>query len=197
MRIIDKTKDGMKMEKETQSMYISTYTKVRMNPTNPKKEDIRIEDIAHALSLMTRANGHFKTFYSVAQHSVNCADEAEKRGYSGRVRLACLLHDASEAYLSDITRPVKAQFPQYLKFEENLQNTIWDFAGISKLTDEEEEQVKEIDDAMLYFEFLNLHDTKLFGSEPYLLSSPDFSEKHFSFFENKFLEKYHDLEGDI
>ena len=59
-------------------------------------KDILIEDIAHALSLMCRANGHFKEFYSVGQHCIYCCEEAIKRGYSNTVALACLLHDASD-----------------------------------------------------------------------------------------------------
>ena len=51
---------------------ILTYSKIRFCPLEPVEEDIRIEDIAHALSLMTRANGHIPHFYSVAQHSINC-----------------------------------------------------------------------------------------------------------------------------
>ena len=43
--------------------YILTYTKTRFYPLNPRKEDIKIEDIAHSLSLMTRANGHHKHFF--------------------------------------------------------------------------------------------------------------------------------------
>lgn len=46
---------------------ITTYTKLRMSPLKPETEDIRIEDIAHALLLMTRANGHFPEFYSVGR----------------------------------------------------------------------------------------------------------------------------------
>ena len=84
-----------------------------MNPLCPKQEEIRIEDIAHAQSLMTRANGHFPEFYSVGQHSIACAREAIARNYSSRVVLACLLHDGSEAYLSDITRPVKGELSEY------------------------------------------------------------------------------------
>ena len=76
--------------------YISTYTNRKINPVQPVAEDIVIEDIAHSLSLMTRANGHLTHFYSVAQHTINCYKEAKARGYSERVQLGCLLHDASE-----------------------------------------------------------------------------------------------------
>ena len=62
--------------------YITTYTGVHFTPTEPKAEDIRIEDIAHALSMICRGNGHVKTFYSVGEHCINCAAEAEARGYS-------------------------------------------------------------------------------------------------------------------
>lgn len=77
------------------SDYILTYSKTKFYPLEPVMEDIKIEDIAHALSLMTRANGHFKNFYSVAQHSINCYKEAKVLGLSKRVQLGCLLHDAS------------------------------------------------------------------------------------------------------
>ena len=49
-------------------MYITTYSKIHFTPLDPKIEEIKAEDIAHAQSLMTRANGHFPEFYSVAQH---------------------------------------------------------------------------------------------------------------------------------
>ena len=99
------------------SDHITTYSGVKFSPLNPKEEDIRIDDIAHALSLMTRANGHFPEFYSVAQHCIACCKEAIARGYSNKVALALLLHDASEAYLSDITRPLKKHLEVYLSYK--------------------------------------------------------------------------------
>ena len=86
---------------------IMTYSRVLMDPLDARPDQILIEDIAHSLSLMTRANGHCRQFYSVAQHSINCALEARNLGLSPRVQLACLLHDAAEAYIADIPRPVK------------------------------------------------------------------------------------------
>lgn len=82
--------------------WIQTYTGKQFWPLNPSVNDIDIEDIAHALSNQCRFAGHCEKFYSVAQHSVLVshfcdADDA----------LWGLLHDASEAYLVDMCRPVK------------------------------------------------------------------------------------------
>ena len=69
------------------------------------------------------------------------------------VILGCLLHDASEAYLCDVTRPVKKHIPQYLRAEEKLQAVIWKrFIG-RDLTDTEQNQIFEIDDHILSQEF--------------------------------------------
>ena len=100
--------------------YITTVTGKHFDPMDPGNHDFNIVDIAHALSLICRGNGHIRFFYSVAQHSIACAEEAVARGYSPEVILGCLLHDASEAYLSDVTRPVKKELPQYLMAEETL-----------------------------------------------------------------------------
>ena len=133
--------------------YITTVTGKHFFPLNPNQHDIDIRDIAHALSLICRANGHFKHFYSVAQHSIACAAEACARGCSLEVTLGCLLHDASEAYLCDVTRPVKKHIPAYLQAEENLQSVIWErFIG-RELTEAEKQQIFEIDDHILSMEF--------------------------------------------
>ena len=133
--------------------YITTVSGIHFYPLDPNPKDIDIEDIAHALSLICRANGHFKYFYSVAQHCIACAVEAAERGFSLEVILGCLLHDASEAYLCDVTRPVKKHIPQYLQAEEKLQGVIWKrFIG-RELTEDEQQQIFEIDDNILSQEF--------------------------------------------
>ena len=136
-------------------MHITTYSKIHFTPLEPKEEEILLDDIVHAQSLMTRANGHFPEFYSVAQHSIACGKEAAARKYSDRIVLACLLHDASEAYLSDITRPVKRELEGYKKMEETLQNVIYRrFLG-NLLSKEEQQAVQSVDDTCLYYEFLH------------------------------------------
>lgn len=56
--------------------YITTYTRNHFNPVHPEAEKIDIQDIAHALSLTCRGNGHVSSFWSVGEHCICCAKEA-------------------------------------------------------------------------------------------------------------------------
>ena len=172
---------------------IMTYTKKMFDPLQPNAELIDIEDIAHALSMLCRANGHFKSFYSVAQHSINCMKEAEARGHSDRIQLACLLHDASEAYLSDVTRPVKVELPRYKEIEAPLQETIWNKWLGEPLTEEERKQVFDIDDAILAHEFLNLMGEKITDQIPEINSVPKFAFSGFDACKQQFLRLFRQL----
>ena len=176
---------------------ITTFSRVKLNPLNPKKENILIDDIAHALSLMARANGHFPEFYSVAQHSIFCCEEAIARGYSNRVALACLLHDASEAYMADIIRPVKKHLSEYLEIEEKLQAFIYrNFIG-EDLSHEELKLVSFVDNALLYNEFVHYMNEKLNIDKVELLTSPDFKFTDFKEVEHKFKELFYQLVDNI
>lgn len=146
------------------SDYILTFTGVKFNPFEPKESDINIYDIAHSLSLLTRANGHFKHFYSVAQHSINCYQEALGRGFSRTLQLACLLHDSSESYISDLTRPVKSRLEYYLIVEEKLQKMIYKRFGLENLSCEDIAKVKCIDDTVLHYEFLEFKGVPIFDN---------------------------------
>lgn len=94
--------------------WIQTFSGKRFFPLSPREEDVDILDIGHALSNLCRFGGHTKKFYSVAQHSVICCCHlrelllpgcAETLLYS--YHLAALLHDAAEAYIIDLPRPIK------------------------------------------------------------------------------------------
>lgn len=167
---------------------ILTYTNTLFYPLHPHVDEVKIEDIAHALSQMCRANGHFKTFYSVGQHSINCAQEAKARGLPNRMQLACLLHDASEAYISDITRPVKCYLEEYRKIEHNLQKVIYEKFGIEHLTEEEYNEIQEIDNALLHHEFKSLHYQGIYDCPPKLYMNHDFAEERMMDVEIKFIE---------
>lgn len=133
---------------------IATFTGGQIAPLSPDPADVDILDIAHALSNQCRFTGHTRTFYSVAQHSVNvsmlCSD---------RLALWGLLHDATEAYLSDIARPIKrfaGEFgAAYTAVEDGLMAAIiarWGLDNILPMPDE----VKEADNIMLANEIRSL-----------------------------------------
>jgi len=175
------------------SDHITTFSGIKFTPVTPDPAHININDIAHSLSLMCRGNGHIIHFYSVAQHCINCAKEAMARNFSRKVQLACLLHDASEAYLSDITRPVKKYLPIYVEIEENLQNIIYSHFFGSLLTAEECQQVKQIDDDMLVNEFKDLMKREVFDCQIAIVSKPNLEFINFADVEKEFLQIFNNL----
>lgn len=92
--------------------WMQTYSGRRFFPFDPSPDQIDIKDIAHALAMTCRYGGHCKQFYSVAQHSVLVAEKAP-----AQYALRALLHDAPEAYIGDLVRPIKHQ-PKMAAFEE-------------------------------------------------------------------------------
>lgn len=126
-------------------MNFYTFSGKEIDLLNPTVEDICIEDIAHALPNICRFNGHVKRFYSVAEHSILCANLIQNKKY----RLEALLHDASEAYLGDVTRPLKASLPEYSSIEKNFQRVIAKKFGFAYPMPKE---VIEIDDYLLSIE---------------------------------------------
>lgn len=168
---------------------IFTYCGKSFDPFRPAEADIDPRDIAHALSLLCRANGHIDHFYSVAQHSLNCLVEARVRGYSTRTQRFCLLHDAAESYLSDLTRPVKEHFPLYREAETRLQRVIFSALGAGVPTEEEWKAVGEIDDCLLAQEFLRLRGIELFDRTPELKGDCDFSLRPPAEVERRFLKE--------
>lgn len=79
-----------------------TATGNKISLKAPTSEMIDIKDIAGALSKICRFGGHISTFCSVAQHSVLVATLAPDH-----LKKAALLHDAAEAYLGDVIKPLK------------------------------------------------------------------------------------------
>ena len=156
---------------------MNTYTGNKIDPMNMAVADISIQDIAHALSLTCRGGGHVSYFFSVAQHSINCMNEAKARGWSERLQLACLLHDASEAYISDIIRPVKAHLSNYLEIESSIMNVILERFGLADLSEEENAMWKQIDDEMMNFELKNLMKGEEYRNTDNLSSVPAEAER--------------------
>lgn len=126
--------------------YILTYTGRHFNFTDPREIDI--VDIAHALANLCRFTGHTRTFCSVAQHSV-----AVSRLVPREHALAGLMHDASEAYLGDVSMPLKPLLPGYREIEARVHQAIFEHFGIDPVLPPE---VKRADMKMLATERLRL-----------------------------------------
>jgi uncharacterized protein len=94
---------------------LPTYTGGRFYPFDPRPEDVRFDDIVAALSKLCRYAGHCLKFYSVAEHCVHVASAAP-----ADLKLAALLHDASEAYLVDVPSSVKPYLPDYVALEDRV-----------------------------------------------------------------------------
>lgn len=117
-------------------------------PMDPRPEEIEICDIAHALSNLCRYAGHCRQFYSVAQHSVLVSHAVPRED-----ALWGLLHDASEAYLADVPRPVKPFLPGYAEAEARVMAAV---CARFRLPLEMPESVAHADKAILADEMAQL-----------------------------------------
>jgi 5'-deoxynucleotidase YfbR-like HD superfamily hydrolase len=121
--------------------FMQTYTGQTFWPLDPRPDEIHVEDIAHALSMQCRFAGHVNRFYSVAEHSVLMWTRATKAN-----ALWALLHDASEAYLSDIVRPIKNNLSGYKTIEIGLMGAVAERFGLAS---EMPDEVKSLDNRIL------------------------------------------------
>src|SRR5665647_1805094 len=119
---------------------ITTLSGIRFWPLLPNPGDILVEDIAHALAHQCRFGGHASKFYSVAEHSVHVSELCPVQD-----ALWGLLHDASEAYLIDLPRPLKLlpEFAPYREAERQLQRAV---AARFGLPEDQPASVTEADD---------------------------------------------------
>ena len=112
--------------------WIITYTGKKFYALDPQPEDIDIKDIAHALSMTCRFGGHSSRFYSVCEHSILVESLCSQKN-----KLAALLHDASEAYITDVPSPIKRGMPEYQVMENDIMTVIADKFGFQyPLSDE-------------------------------------------------------------
>jgi len=169
--------------------FFTTYSGEKVNIMHPSPDQINIEDIAHSLSLICRYNGHCNKFYSVAEHSVHVSCLAKSSLWG-------LLHDAPEAYFSDIPRPIKAQFPQIDKYEQRILDAV---KKKFHIWGDLPKNVKEVDDRILVNEI------------EVLMPNQDASELKWSRYKNldlsgqrwtpkqaeeKFLKRYYEVIGE-
>lgn len=144
--------------------WIQTVSGHKISLLTPSPDEIDIDDIAHSLSFLCRYNGQLESFYSVAEHCILVSQGVESllRFYSSQktemdrflmytgclsnpdpltkeklivdFALSALLHDAAEAYIGDVTSPLKNLLPQYRAIEKIIEKTIYIKYGIGHLS---------------------------------------------------------------
>jgi hypothetical protein len=130
--------------------WIQTYTGRKFWPLDPRPEDIDLEDIAYSLSMKCRYSGHCLRFYSVLQHSIHVEWLLREAGITDTDTLLWgILHDASEAYLPDVPRPIKSDMPGFKAIEERVMRAVAERFG---LTWPEPSEVKIEDTRILLME---------------------------------------------
>ena len=92
--------------------WMQTFLGNKYYPLDPRAEEVSAIDIAHALSMLCRYNGHTTKFYSVAEHCCHLHDLVP-----AKYKKVALLHDATEAYTCDMPRPLKLSMPAYKEIE--------------------------------------------------------------------------------
>ena len=163
--------------KPVKGEWIRTFAGKMFTPLNANIEDICIKDIAHALSLICRYNGHCREFLSVGQHSCMVSD------YIPEFKLEGLLHDGTEAYLGDMVRPVKhsPKMRQYRMAESKLDVLIHEKFDLDPAA---RKLVKIYDNRALATEMTYLFDNRDIPFEPlpvkrFITWSPMRAEKEF------------------
>lgn len=137
--------------------WIATFSGHRFWPADPWPEDVHFEDIAHALACENRFGGHLPEPYSVAQHCYHASMLVTQHlGGSTEEAMQALMHDAAEAYVKDIPRPLKTVLPEYRTIERGVWQAIATRFGIKQ---ELTPRVKKADEWMLAIERRQLFPT--------------------------------------
>jgi 5'-deoxynucleotidase YfbR-like HD superfamily hydrolase len=172
--------------------WIQTFLGIRFNPTHPIVDNIEIEDIAHSLSMQCRFVGHLPVFYSVAQHAYLSSFLVN----DPKLSLSALLHDGSEAYLADMSRPLKRSgvMQGYLDLEKKMQAAIYTKFG---LPIEIPQEVIDADNIMLMTElrdFMNLSEDEdkstVIQPHPFTIKPVDQNTAKL-----QFLKRFYDLKS--
>ena len=123
----------------------ATFTGMKFWHLDPRPDEVCLDDVAHGLSQLCRFSGQTNVFYSVAEHSVRCAELAMSNKSSDKIAMMALMHDAAEAYCSDVPRPLKLFLTGYAEIEASIQAVITAKLGGTIPSDTEAQIVKWLD----------------------------------------------------
>lgn len=133
---------------DRKSSWFTLFGGRKFYPFDPNPDNINLEDIALSLSHLCRFNGHCKKFYSVAEHSVHCSHHV-----SPGHELTALMHDATEAYVGDLIRPIKMHLPDFVQMEDQIWTAVATRFGLPQ---DMPEAVHRVDNLILVTEARDL-----------------------------------------
>lgn len=115
---------------ENRGLNMQLFSGKPFYPNDPQPDEMCIIDIAHSLSNQCRYNGHTRRFYSVAEHSVLVTEMVAAQTDDIDLIRQALMHDAPEAYVGDIIRPLKLQLTEWESFEQPVWEAVCKRFGI-------------------------------------------------------------------
>jgi len=130
--------------------WIETFSGKKFTFDEINEDTIDIKDIAHALSLQCRFNGHVDRLYTVGEHCIRVS-----RLLPVRLKMAGLLHDAAETYIGDFVSPAKNMFPGIIDLENKILKTIYIKFGVGALNSEAKKKIDRADKIMVALEAKN------------------------------------------
>lgn len=143
---------------------VETYTGRQFDVFDPEPGAVHVDDIAAGLAHTCRFGGHCQHFYSVAHHSLHVSRELPD---DPRLQVLGLFHDAAEAYVGDVPRPLKARYDVFERVEDEILDTVWRALGVEPPGESEWERVMTADDRLLAYEARNvLEDGSWAGEAP-------------------------------
>jgi len=145
---------------------MNTVSGRQFSPFDPSPADVALEDIAHGLSHICRCSGQVRQFYSVGLHSLYVSRNLREGDAGPRVQLYGLLHDAAEAYVSDVVAPVKRHLDGYQRMEEEILAAVWTAFDLPGPTDREWQAVEAADRRLRRYELDTLLPEVVDGEVP-------------------------------
>ncbi|MFC7134089.1 MULTISPECIES: HD domain-containing protein [Salinibaculum] len=143
---------------------VETYTGRQFDVFDPVAEAVDLDDIAAGLAHTCRFGGHCQHFYSVAHHSLHVSRELPED--EPRLQLLGLFHDAAEAYVGDVPRPLKARYDVFERVEAEVLDAIWRALDVDPPDETEWERVMTADDRLLAYEAGNVLEDGSWAGEP-------------------------------
>lgn len=128
---------------------VETDSGERLDLLDPDPAAISLADLAAGLARTCRFGGQCGAFYSVASHSIHVSNEV---GEDPRLQAVALFHDAAEAYVGDVPRPLKRSLEGFEAVEADVLAAVWTALGVAPPTDREWERVMAADDRLLAYE---------------------------------------------